>query len=388
MTPLSVLKNLVVTSVLGLALSHGASAQQTIKIGSILSSTGPASFLGEPEEKTLRMYVDKLNSSGGIDGKKLELVLYDDGGDANKARTFATRLIEDDKVVAMVGGSTTGTSMAMIPVFEEAQVPFISLGGAIEIIDPVRKYTFKTPHTDKMACEKIFENLKQRGLTKIAMISGTDGFGASMRAQCAKVAPNYGIQIITEETYGPRDSDMTAQLTKIKNTAGVQAVVNPGFGQGPAIVTRNYAQLGMSGTPLYQSHGVASKSFIELAGPAAEGVRLPAAALLVGDKLPDSDAQKKVVVDYRKTYEDTARQPVSTFGGHAYDGLFILVDAIKRAKSTDPKKIRDAIEATKGFVGTGGVVNMSPTDHLGLDLTAFRMLEIRNGDWALLAPGS
>lgn len=360
---------------------------ESVKIGSVLSITGPASFLGEPENKTLRMYVDKINAAGGVAGNKIELIIYDDGGDANKARTFATRLIEDDKVVAMIGGSTTGTSMAMLPVFEGAEVPFISLGGAIEIIDPVSKFVFKTPHTDKMACEKIFEDLKLRALTRIALISGTDGFGSSMRVQCTLVAPKYGIEILTEETYGPRDSDMTAQLTKIKNTAGVQAVVNTGFGQGPAIVTRNYAQLGIT-VPLYQSHGVASKSFIELAGPAADGVRLPAAALLVADKLPDSDPQKKVVVDYKQTYESTAKQPVSTFGGHAYDGLFILVDAMKRAISTDPKKIRDEIEKTKGFVGTGGVVNMSPTDHLGLDLSAFRMLEIKGGDWMLLPPKS
>lgn len=372
----------------GLSICNPAFAQQTVKIGSVLSVTGPASFLGEPEDKTLRMYVEKINAAGGVAGKKIELVIYDDGGDASKARTFANRLIEDDKVVAMVGGSTTGTTMAMIPVFEEAQVPFISLAGAIEVIDPVRKYIFKTPHTDKMACEKIFENLKQRNLSKIAMISGTDGFGASMRAQCVKVAPAYGIQIVTEETYGPRDSDMTAQLTKIKGVAGIQAVINPGFGQGPAIVTRNCAQLGMSATPLYQSHGVASKSFIELAGAAAEGVRLPAAALLVGDKLPDSDPQKKIVVDYKQTYEATAKQPVSTFGGHAYDGLFILVDAMKRAASTDPQKVRDEIEKTKGFVGTGGIVTMSPTDHLGLDLTAFKMLEVKGGDWTLVQPGS
>ncbi|MGM4904038.1 ABC transporter substrate-binding protein [Tardiphaga sp. 866_E4_N2_1] len=372
----------------GLSIYSPALAQQTVKIGSVLSVTGPASFLGEPEDKTLRMYVDKINAAGGVAGKKIELVIYDDGGDANKARTFATRLIEDDKVVAMVGGSTTGTTMAMVPVFEEAQVPFISLAGAIEVVDPVRKFIFKTPHTDKMACEKIFENLKQRNFTKIAMISGTDGFGASMRAQCVKVAPTYGVQIIAEETYGPRDSDMTAQLTKIKGVAGVQAVVNPGFGQGPAIVTRNYAQLGMSATPLYQSHGVASKSFIELAGPAAEGVRLPAAALLVGDKLPDGDPQKKVVVDYKQTFEATAKQPVSTFGGHAYDGLYIMVEAMKRANSTDAKKVRDEIEKTKGFVGTGGIVTMSPTDHLGLDLSAFRMLEVKGGDWALLPPGT
>jgi branched-chain amino acid transport system substrate-binding protein len=393
MTCHSHFKSLAIAAVVALPLSglsiySPALAQQTVKIGSVLSVTGPASFLGEPEDKTLRMYVDKINAGGGVAGKKIELVIYDDGGDANKARTFATRLIEDDKVAAMVGGSTTGTTMAMIPVFEEAQVPFISLAGAIEVVDPVRKFIFKTPHTDKMACEKIFENLKQRNFTKVAMISGTDGFGASMRAQCVKVAPAYGVQIVAEETYGPRDSDMTAQLTKIKGVAGVQAVVNPGFGQGPAIVTRNYAQLGMSAVPLYQSHGVASKSFIELAGPAAEGVRLPAAALLVGDKLPDGDPQKKVVVDYKQTFEATAKQPVSTFGGHAYDGLYIMVEAMKRANSTDAKKVRDEIEKTKGFVGTGGIVTMSPTDHLGLDLSAFRMLEVKGGDWTLLPPGT
>lgn len=387
MKPASVIRFLFAAATASL-LCGTASAQQTIKIGSVLSVTGPASFLGEPEDKTLRMYVEKINAAGGVNGKKIELVIYDDGGDASKARTFATRLIEDDKVVAVAGGSTTGTTMAMIPVFEEAQIPLISFAGAVEVIDPVRKFVFKTPHTDKMACEKIFEDLKQRNLTKIAMISGTDGFGASMKAQCTKAAPNYGIQIVTEESYGPRDSDMTGQLTKIKGTAGIQAVVNPGFGQGPAIVTRNYAQLGMNTTPLYQSHGVASKSFIELAGPAAEGVRLPAAALLVGDKLPDSDSQKKVVVEYKKTYEDGTKQPVSTFGGHAYDGLMILVEAMKRANSADPKKIRDEIEKTKGFVGTGGVVTMSPTDHLGLDLSAFRMLEIKGGDWQLLKPGT
>jgi branched-chain amino acid transport system substrate-binding protein len=372
----------------GLAVYGSANAAETIKVGSVLSITGPASFLGDPEDKTLKLYVDKINAAGGVAGMKIELVMYDDGGDANKARTFATRLVEDDKVVAMVGGSTTGTTMAMIPVFEEAKIPFISLAGAVEVVDPVRKYVFKTPHTDKMACEKIFENLKLRSFTKIAMISGTDGFGTSMRTQCLKVAGNYGVQIVADETYGPRDTDMTAQLTKIKNTAGVRAVVNPGFGQGPAIVTRNYAQLGMSAIPLYESHGVASKSFIELAGPAADGVRLPAAALLVGDKLPDTDPQKKLVVDYKQTYEASTKQPVSTFGGHAYDGLYILVDAMKRANSTDSDKLRDEIEKTKGFIGTGGLVTISPTDHLGLDLSAFRMLEIKGGDWTVVPPGS
>jgi branched-chain amino acid transport system substrate-binding protein len=364
-----------------LGAGHQASAQ--VKIGAVLSVTGPASFLGDPEKKTLDIYVEALNAKGGVNGQKLQVITYDDGADANAARTFATRLIEEDKVVAMVGGTTTGSTLAMMPAFEDAQIPFISLAGAIQIVQPVRKWTFKTPHTDRMACEKIFADLKRRNLTTIALISGTDAFGKSMRDQCVAVAPGAGIKIAHEESYGPRDSDMTPQLTNIRNTAGVQAVVNPGFGQGPAIVTRNYRQLGIT-LPLYQSHGVASKQFIDLAGPAAEGVRLPAAGLLVADKLADNDPQKPVVVDYTRTYQQKTGQPVSTFGGHAYDGLMILVQAMQRAKSADPAKVRDEIEKTKGYVGTGGIVNMSPSDHLGLDLTAFRMLEIKNGDWTLV----
>ena len=368
---------------LAIMLAAGVGASAQIKIGAVLSVTGPASFLGDPEKKTLEMYVDDINAKGGVNGQKLQLVIYDDGGDANNARTFATRLVEEDKIDAMVGGTTTGSTMAMIPVFEEAQIPFISLAGGIQIVEPVHKWVFKTPHTDKMACEKIFADLKQRHLMTIALISGTDAFGKSMHDQCVAVASKSGITVAHEESYGPRDSDMTPQLTNIRNKTGVQAVVNTGFGQGPAIVTRNYRQLGIT-LPLYQSHGVASKQFIDLAGPAADGVRLPAAALLVADKLAADDPQKPIVVAYSRTYQQKTGQPVSTFGGHAYDGLMILVQAMQRAKSADKAKVREEIEKTKGYVGTGGIVSMSPTDHLGLDLSAFRMLEIKNGDWTLV----
>ncbi|HMN63850.1 MAG TPA: ABC transporter substrate-binding protein [Burkholderiaceae bacterium] len=358
-------------------------AQEPIRIGAFLSVTGPAAFLGDPEQKTLEMYVERINSAGGVLGRKLQLFAYDSGGDAEKARTFTKRLIEQDKVDVIVGGSTTGETMAAIPLVEQAQVPFISLAGAVVIIEPVKKWVFKTPHTDRMACEKIFTDMNARKLTKLALISGAGGFDKSLRAECIKVAPKHGIEIVADESYGAADTDMTAQLTKIKGTAGVQAVMNCGFGQGPAIVTKNYKQIGMT-LPLYQSHGVASKEFIKLAGGAAEGVRLPAAALLVGNILPDSNPQKPVVVGYKKDYEDRYKSDVSTFGGHAYDGLMIAVEAIKRAGGTDRAKVRDEIEKTKGYVGTGGVVNMSPSDHMGLDLSAFQMLEIRNGDWTLV----
>jgi len=357
-------------------------AQEPIKVGAFLSATGPAAFLGDPEQKTLEMYVERLNAGGGVLGRKLQLVSYDDGGDAEKARTFAKRLIEQDKVDVIVGGSTTGTTMAVAPLVEQAGVPFISLAGAVVIVEPVKKWMFKTPHTDRMACEKIFVDMQSRKIGKIALISGAGGFDKSMRGECLKVAGKYKIEVVADETYGAGDTDMTAQLTKIKNTAGVQAVLNAGFGQGPAIVTKNFRQVGIT-VPLYQSHGVASKEFIKLAGDSAEGVRLPAAALLVAETLPDSDPQKKVVVGYKRDYEARYKQDVSTFGGHAYDGLMIAVEAIRKAGSTDKGKVRDAIEGTKSFMGTAGVVNMSPTDHMGLDLTAFRMLEVRKGEWAL-----
>lgn len=363
--------------------AFGAIAAEPIKIGSVLSVTGPAAFLGDPELKTLQQYVEEINKKGGVIGRPLQLVHYDDGSDANKANGFAKRLIDDDKVDVMVGGTTTGATMSMAPLVEKAGVPFISLAGAVVIVEPVKKHVFKTPHTDRMAAEKVFEDMKKRGISKVALLSETSGFGQSGKKETEAVAAKYGITLVASETYGPKDTDMSPQLTKIKGAAGVQALFVFGLGQGPAIVTKNFKQLGMS-LPLYQSHGVASEEFIKLAGPAAEGVRLPASALLVANKLDNKDPQKPVVVGYSKAFEEKWKTDVSAFGGHAYDGLMLAVDAIKRAGSTDKAKVRDAIEATKGYIGTGGVVNMSATDHMGLDLSAFRLLEVKNGDWSLV----
>lgn len=214
------------------------------------------------------MLADAINAKGGVRGKPVEIVIYDSGGEAAKAKQFATRLIEEDKVIAQVGGSTTGDSMAICPVFEEAKLPLISLAGALVIIDLVKKFCFKTPHTDKMACEKIFTDMKARSITKIGLISGTDAFGKSMPQECKKAVGNYGIEIVADETYGPRDNDVP-QLANIKSKPGLQAVLNAGFGQAAVVVTRNFKQLGI-GVPLYHNHGVASKEFIDAAGERSE----------------------------------------------------------------------------------------------------------------------
>ena len=367
----------------GLVLSTMAAAQQPIRIGSFLSTTGPASFLGDPEIKTLKLYVEKLNGQGGVLGRKLELVVYDDGGDAGKANGFAKRLIEADKVDFIIGGTTTGTTMAAAPVIETAGIPFISLAGGIVVIEPVRKWVFKTPGTDRQSVERIFGDMMSHRIAKVGLLSETSGLGQSSRQEALKLAPKYGITLVADETYAQKDTDMTPQLTRIRNAPGVQAVLVVGVGQGPAMATRNYDQLAMK-LPLYHTHGVAAKDFIELTGKASEGVRIASPALIVADDLPATDPQKAVLTAYRNEYQTRYGEEPATFGGYAFDALMIAAEAIKRAGGTDREKVRAALEETRGYVGTAGVFNLSPTDHMGLDRSSFRMVEIRGGEFRLM----
>lgn len=358
-----------------------ARAAEPIKIGAFLTVTGPASFLGDPELKTLQTYVEEINAKGGVDGRKIELIHYDTGGNAREAVNFAKRLIKSDKVDLIIGGTTSGDTLAVLPDMEKEGTPFISLAAAVEITEPPKKWVFKVAPTDRMAVSRIFEDMRQRGFTKIALITGDGGFDKSGHEQVVKLAPQYGITLVADESYGNKDTDMTAQLTKIRAT-DAQAILNFGFGQAPAIVTKNIKQLGIT-LPLYHSHGVASKTFIELAGDAAEGARLPAAALVVAEQLPDNDPQKPVLLAYKAKYE-AKYGPVSTFGGHGYDSLMIARAALERAGGPDKAKVRDEIEKTKGFIGTAGVFNMTPENHMGLGPDAFKLVEIRNGAWKII----
>lgn len=359
------------------ALQGQALAADPIRIGSVVSATGPASFLGDPEQKTLEEYVDKINASGGVLGRQLKLILYDDNSDANNANTFAKRLVLQDGVDIIVGPSTTGSTMAMVPQIQSSKVPFISFAAATVIVDPVKPFVFKMPHSDTMAAQKVLGDMKKRGITKFALLSDTGGFGKSGHAETLKLAKTMGMTVSEDQSYGEKDSDMTPQLTKARSS-GAQAVFVFGTGQAPTIITKNLQQLGMK-VPLYMSHGQASVEFIRIAGKASEGVRMPSPALLIADKLPANDPQRPVSIKYKKEYEDRFKTDVSTFGGYAYDGLMLAVDAIKRAGSTDKEKVRDAIEQTRNFVGVSGIYNMSATDHMGLTIDAFKMVEIKDG---------
>ncbi len=356
-------------------------AAEPYKIGCIFSVTGPASFLGDPEKKSAIMLADQINKKGGINGHPIKLVIYDTEGDPTKAVLNINKLIFHDKVLAIIGPSRTPTTLAVIPIVQRAQIPLISCAAGIKITQPVKKWVFKTPQTDAMAVAKLYSYMQKHDIKKIAIITVANAFGESGKEQLLKQAPKFGIEVVARETFGPKDTDMTPQLTKIRSTPA-QAVVCWGTNPGPAVVAKNMKQLDMK-IPLFQSHGVASPKFIELAGDAANGIILPTGKILVAKDIPDTDPQKPVLLKYIKDYESRYKSHVSGFGGYAYDGLNLLAMALEKA-GANKAKIRDELENIKGYKGVSGIFNFSPSDHNGLTMDAFVLVKIANGRWQIV----
>ena len=353
----------------------------TYKVGALFAVTGPAAWLGTPERNTAKMIEEEVNAGGGINGHPLEIIIEDTVGDATRAVTAAKKLITKDEVLAIVGPSRSGTTMAVIPIVEEAEMPLISCAAAEAIVVPVKSWVFKTPQKDSDAAIRIYEHMNEKEITQIAIITGTTGFGDQGRQQLNKFAPEFGITIVADETYGPEDTDMTAQLTKIK-AREAQAVVNWSIVAGQVIVAKNMRQLGME-IPLYQSHGFGNIKYAQTAGEAGEGIIFPCGRLLAVDTLSDDHPQKEVLARYKKEYEAKYQEDVSTFGGHAWDGLQLVIEALREV-GPDREKIRGYIENTKNFVGTGGVFNFSPEDHNGLTKEAFEMLVVKDRKFVML----
>ena len=370
-----------IAAVVSLFVASAAFAAAPIKIGALFAVTGPAAFLGEPERNTAKMVVDEINKAGGVKGRKIELVTYDTAGDATKAVQLATRLIKDDKVVAIIGPSTTGETMAVIPVAEKEQIPLISCSAGSKITDPVKRWVFKTAQNDALAVGKIFEYLQKQKQHNVAILTVSDGFGSSGREQLKAQAAKYGVSIVSDDTYGPKDTDMTAQLTKIRGSQA-QALIVWGTNPGPAVIAKNARQLGLK-LPLYMSHGVSSKKFIDLAGDAAEGIRLPSGKVLVADVLPNADSQKKSLLAFVKDYQNHYKAEGDHFGGHAWDAVMLIKGAVEQGADT-PSAIRDQLEKTRNFHGIGGTFTYTAQDHAGLGKDAFVLVEIKNKDWVIV----
>jgi len=356
-------------------------AEAPIKIGALFAMTGPGSFLGAPEAKTAEMFRDRINAAGGINGRKIELLVRDTATTPANAISLAKKLIEEDKVLAIIGPSTSGETMAIKQLCEENRTILISCAAAETIVNPLARYVFKTPQKDSDAARWIFRTMKEMGLTRAGVITSNDGFGVAGAEQLKKLAPESGITIVISESYDKNETDLTGVLTKLKGQ-NVEAVINWSIVPAQSLVAKNMKQIALN-VPLFQSHGFGNIRYVQAGGEAANGTLFPCGRLLVAEVLPDSHPQKKLLVEYKREYEARYKEDVSTFGGHAYDAMLIITEAIRKAGSTDREKVRDAIESLKGLVGTAGIFNFSPQDHNGLGMDAFEMLTVKDGKFAL-----
>ena len=377
-------KGMVLAVLLAVILS-GAIAQAAeppIKIGAILAITGPASFLGAPEARTLEMLVAETNKKGGVMGRQVQLIIKDSGASPEKAISFAKQLIEEEKVFAIIGPSTSGETMKIKSIAEEGKTILMSCAASEEIVVPVAKYVFKTPQKDRDVVIRIFQQMNKMKITKIGVLSSNTGFGKGGKGMIETLAPQHGITIVANEVYDKAASDLTAEVTKLK-AANVEAIVNWSIEPAQAIAIKNARQIGIK-APIFLSHGFGNIKYVEIAGAAAEGVLFPAGRLLVADQLPKNNPQRDLLLKYKKDYMSfCSGEECSTFGGHAYDAYIILMKGIETAKSTDKEAVRTAIENLKGFVGTAGIFNFSPPDHNGLGLDSVEMLTVKNGKFAI-----
>lgn len=369
----------IIMLALSLALSASMACAAPIKVGAILAMTGPASFLGAPEARTLEMLAEEINAKGGIKGNKIELVIKDSGGNPEKAISFAKQLIEEEKVFAIIGPSTSGETMKIKQICEDGKTILLSCAAAEQIVSPVARYVFKTPQKDSQVVSAIFETMKANKISKVAVLASNTGFGQAGKAQIEKQAPEYGIQVLATEVYDSKATDLSAIVAKLAANKEIQAVINWSIEPAQAIVLKNARQAGWK-VPIYQSHGFGNIKYVVAGGAAAEGVIFPAGRLLIADKLTNKHPQKALLMKYKKDYESKFKEEASTFGGHGYDAFTILSRGIEQG-GTNREKVRDAIENLKGFMGTAGAFNFSAADHNGLGPDSVTMLTVKGGDF-------
>jgi len=369
-------------------LTAPALAADTIKLGAFFDLSGRAAFIGTPTKLVAEMVVDKINAEGGINGKLLELEVGDTEAKPANAANIAKKFIYKDKVAAIIGPTLTDTGMNVKKIAHKGKTPiFMTVGGDPVIMGGEKfgpfDWVFKSPQRSSIAVERLFIYLKEKGLTRIALLTAADGFGKDGARWMKKLAPKYGIEIVIEESFGNRDTDMTAQLTKAKN-ANPQALVAWTIGPAGSIVAKNRAQLGID-LPLFQCHGLPDPKYIELAGTASEGDRMPSTKLMVADALPDSDPQKKVIQEFIKLYKEKGYDkqfPINTHSGYAWDAITIVANAMKKV-GTEPEALRAEIENTKNYVGVSGTYNITPEDHNGLDVSSMVIVQVKDGKFVM-----
>ncbi|MEW6420187.1 MAG: ABC transporter substrate-binding protein [Deinococcota bacterium] len=368
-------------------LASSSLALAEVRVGVIVSSTGPAASLGIPEKNTVSLLPQTIG------GQKIVYTVLDDASDTTAAVTAARKLIQDNKVDLIIGTTTTPASLAMIDVVSEAKVPMISLAASEAIIKPVddkRRWVFKTPQTDAIMAAAIAQHMAQNGVKTVGYIGFNDAYGEGWLNELQKNAAARGIKVVASERYGRSDTSVTGQILKIL-AAKPDAVLIGASGVPAVLPQKTLKDRGFAGK-IYQTHGVANADFLRVGGKDVEGAILPAGPVLVADQLPATNPMKKVGLDYTGRYEAKYGQnSVSTFGAHLWDAGLILQKAIpvalKKAKPGTPEfraALRDALENTRNVIGAHGIFNFSPQDHLGLDARSRVMVQVEDGTWKLI----
>ncbi len=353
-----------------------------VVIGAIVSATGPGGALGEQERNVLQMMETQVNSQGGVLGRPLKIVVEDDKTDPKEAVTAANRLMQQEKAVALIAATISPSTLAVKEITAQAGLPQMAMAAANDITDaPPMEWIWRTPHKDALAVARALTYVSESLQAKtIAVLHDENAFGSSGAAEIEKTAGDYGLEVVAVESYKTEDTDLTAQLTKIRGE-NPEVLIVWGTNPGPALAAKNMVQLGMD-IPYVGSHGIANKTFIELGGEAVEGVVFPAGRLLVPSSITDPE-QKAVTQAFIDEYQAAYGGAPNTFAGYAFEAVLLLVNAIETAGSTDPAAIQTALNQTQGFVGPDGVYNYSETNHDGLVAEDMIMVRIENATWVL-----
>jgi branched-chain amino acid transport system substrate-binding protein len=340
-----------------------------------------------PEQNALKLLEKKLNDEGGIEGHRVQFLIEDDESLPAKSKEKITKLINQEGVTAVLGTSFSGGTAAMIEVAQKSQVPLVCCAAATSLTHPLNKWVFRTPPTDQMAIENALAYMqKTLKLKKLAVLNDSNKFGTDGLAGIKNSVGKYGLEVVAVESYGTNDLDMTAQLTKIKSSPA-EALVVWGTNPGPSVIAKNMQQLGMT-IPFVGSHGIANKAFVDLAGPAGNGVIFPAGRMFIPSSIPKGGGWGKSVDEFVKLYKAEYDSDPNTFAGHGWDAGLIVAEAMKaviKAKGDQEKingaNLRDQIEKTKDLVGIGGVFTFGTTNHDGLDVNDMIIIKIQNGAW-------
>lgn len=361
----------------GSTATGGGDAGGEIKIGVVLDITGAGASLGVPERQTVEMLADQVNAAGGINGRKIKLYIEDNQSTEDGAAKATSKLLNTEKVDILLGASRTGPSLAMRPLAEKAEKPMISFAANAKIVDG-SKWVFKTAQNDRVVLEKMVDDMKAKGITKVAVARDASGFGEGIPEMLTDIGKGAGISVTTVQKFAPDATDFTSQMLGLRDS-GPQAVLIWGIPPAAGLAQKAYKQLNL-GVPVYQSHGIGNQAFLDTAGETADGLRAPMGRMLVASQLKDDDPQKAVVTKFIADFKAKYNANPSTFAGHAYDGFMIAVEALKKA-GTDANKLRDAIEATSKWPGISGVFTMTPTDHSGLTKDALMIVTVENKAW-------